>query len=203
MPKTEPTDEERIELLDRLDTETRTLVDSGAITVWKGRNGKPVLRDGKTGQMLPGTALHENTKHGEGEKASKVSAWKRTNAYRELMERYYTDEKFGEMLEAGLEAAIGNAVRKEVTCPECAHGFTETMYRRPDATIFFKTMEQLMGRAEETRQINVNTEHLYRLLDERTDVREIQVFTVTPEEEEERRLLLDAEEEGLIVSDSG
>lgn len=190
---------EKAEIMETLDSDTRALVDAGLVKLWRGRGGKPVLRDAK-GKILPGSGLHLNEKHGNTEAATSMS-WKRTNAYRSLIEKYFTEDKFDEMMEAGFEAAVGHPVTKEATCGECGATQQIEMYRKPDSTIFFKVLEQLMGRAEETKQINVDSEHLHRLIDERVEVEEVETFSVRPEVADARRERIESEDAEYVIVD--
>ena len=193
------TELEKTEIMDTLDSDTRALVDAGLVKLWRGRNGKPVLRDAK-GKILPGSGLHLNENHGNTDNATAMS-WKRTNAYRSLIEKYFTEDKFDAMLEAGFEASIGHPISKEAVCHDCGATQQIEMYRKPDSTIFFKVLEQLMGRAEETKQINVDSEHLHRLIDERTDVTEVETFSVRPEVSEARRERIESEDAEYVIVD--
>lgn len=187
------------DVLQYLTEEDAAAVVAGELTAWPGKDPKhPVLRyaagnkaGGHPGALAPHSGHNPEGRHGDGAYAGKSSAWKRTNAYRQVLEDAIKAEGSAEewgswawVIKKGLEAIDGGPVMKMAHCT-CGNVFPVEMYRKPDPTIYFKTVEHILGRATETKDINVNAD-IYAVLDKREDPRLLRVFDV--DEEESKRL---------------
>lgn len=186
-------------LVDKLTPEHKTLVEKGVYTVHEGKD-YPVLRwagGSQFGQLAPGTGQPPGA--ADIGLVSQRTAYKRTTAYRELLEKYLPadldDTKRGSLgwiLSQGLTALEGGDVTKDVTCPSCQHQFKAKMWKRPDSNALKILTEALIGRADVQKDLNINSEHVYRIIDERRDMRDLVVFDVSPSERTEREAV-DAE----------
>lgn len=175
------------------------MVEKGFYSVHEGQD-YPVLRwaaGPRIGQLAPGTGLLPN--HNDIAQISKDTGVKRTTQYRELLQKYLPadldDTKKGSLgwiLKQGLTALEGGDKNIDVVCPECDHKFQVVAWKRPDSNALKILLEALVGRADVTKDLNINTESIYRIIDERRDKRDIVVYEVDPQERE-RREAVDAE----------
>lgn len=195
---TETNTEVTLSLMDRLTDEHRALVDAHIYSVHPSKEGSyPVLRwaaGPNLGQLAPGTGQAVGVP--DGAAVGKATGWKNSKPYRQLLEKYISadlDEKkrgsLGWLLSQGMVAVEGGDVTKEVTCPECDHKFSTTMWKKPDANALKLLLEAVIGRADVTKDLNVNSEHIYRIIDERKDMRDLVVYEVSPAEREEREAI--------------
>lgn len=170
---------------------------------------------------------HDNhIKHGRYATANnpailgKTSAYKRKRAYREMKEIYIGSEpgehrdqiiSLKEIIDALWDAANGSP--QEVDCPHPElhtgrdiAGLRHVIAFKKDPNALFKLYENLVGRANETTDINVNQSHLVRLLHDTTPLQNITVIDMSPAEVYERRKLLEAADieytDGELVKDS-
>ena len=188
-----------LSLLEQLSEEHRALVEQGVYSAHPGKT-YPMLRwaaGPRFGQLAPGTGVAPNAI--DAPTMSRASAHKRTSAYRELLEKYLPadldDKKRGSLgwiLSQGLTALEGGDVVRAVQCPECNHEFSATMWKKPDTNALKVLMEALIGRPDVTKDLNINSEHIYRMIDERRDARDLIVYDVSPTERAEREVV-DAE----------
>ncbi len=189
------------EQLEKLSEEHRALVAAEVYNAFDGQD-YPVLRwaHGKDrGRLAPGTGITPG--HNDIARIGADTSIRRTTEYRALLERKITPDvtsgergSLGWLLDQGFNAAEGGDVRREMTCPECGHDWTETIWKRPDANAIIKMLEMVVGRAPEQKDINIRAESIYKLIDGRENVKEITVHAVDPHEREER--LSDEPEEG-------
>lgn len=137
------------------------------------RKGQPVIGSGSPPQ---------------GEKTAEMnrkSAWKRTAAYRELLDRYWAPEL--EWLFEQAKAMIeGGPVNVKAVCPECEHRFNVEAYRKGDAQALKVVWESIIGRASERKEVDVNIRALMAQIDERSPLSTIEVIEVSPEEVAQR-----------------
>lgn len=183
------TQEITLSLIDQLNDHDRDAVERGIYTVHPGAN-YPVLRYAagpNLGAYAPGTGIPVN--HNDMKEISRRTAYKRTSEYQELMRKYLPadldDEKKGTLgwiLKQGMEAIEGSNISKTVACNQCGHEQRVSMYRRPDGNVLIKVLELLVGRAAEQKDININSESMYRLIDERRDLKDLTVYEVSPTE---------------------
>lgn len=190
------TQEVAVSLTDLLTDEHRALVERGIYTIHPGA-AYPVLRwaaGPNLGAYAPGSGIPVN--HNDIGQIGRQTAYKRTAEYQELMRKYLPadldDTKKGTLgwiLKQGMEAIEGATVSKKVTCNQCGHEQNVGMYRRPDGNVLVKIVELLVGRAAEQRDVNINSEAMYHIIDERRAMRDLVVYEVSPTEREEREVL--------------
>ena len=181
--------------------EHRALVESGQYNAFEGQK-YPVLRwatGSKKGKLAPGTGLTPG--HNDAAQVGKSTSYRRTAEYRALLERLIPPDEDANkrgtlawLVAQGFNAAEGGDVKREMTCPECEHSWTEKIWKRPDANAITKMLEMVIGRAPEQKDINLRAEHIYKMIDGRENLKEITVHSVDPHEREKR--LLDEPEEG-------
>jgi hypothetical protein len=186
-----PTDED----LDLLTDDLRAGVEAGELTLqhpdtWYSPLRPVVKRDGK---MVKGSGKIKGSK--DAAVASRETGYKRTKGYQETLEALLPAERadspsavssLRELVEAFWQAVKGSP--QKVSCPEC--GVTSVYAFKQDPHAIMKMIERLTGRAKETQDINIHSESIVALLNERTNMRELQVITIDPEEERRRRELL-------------
>lgn len=119
---------------------------------------------------------------------SKANAWKRTGAYRELLDHHWKP-KLEWMFEQAENMIKGGAVFVDAVCPECSHEFKVEAYKKGDAQALKVVWESLIGRATERKEVDVNIRALMAQLDERVAITDIEVIDVTPEQVSERMAL--------------
>lgn len=146
------------------------------------------------GRIAPGSGVVVN--QADPAINGRKGAWKNTDEYQALLRKVIPAEEdpnkrgtFAWLVTQGLNAAEGGDVKMAFTCPECEHDFTQVVWKRPDANAIIKLMEMVHGRAVEQKDINIRAEAIYRLLDEREDLKQLKVYEVDPHEKAERREL--------------
>lgn len=193
-----PTEED----LSLLTDELRDEVERGVITMlapdkWYDPN-KPVLR--KNGKVTAGTGRIKGAKNIAV--ASKETAFKRRKPYTQALEDYFpVDEadspnaiaSFRDLLDAFWKATQGSP--QKIHCPECGYDGIYAFKIDPHAVM--KMVERLAGRAKETQEVNIRSEHMLAVLN--SPVESIQVIAIDPEEERRRRkMLADPDGSGVI-----
>lgn len=127
---------------------------------------------------------------------SKLTAYKRKKGYREMQNMYIGAEpgehekqiiSLKEIIEALWDAANGSPQR--VTCKHC--GRDEIVAFKKDPNALFKLYENLVGKATETTEINVNQNTLVQLLSDQRPVSELTVIELPPDQAYERKKLLE------------
>lgn len=192
-------------LLDKLNDQDRDLVDRGVLIAYEGKD-YPVLKWGvgpRTGQLAPGTGVAPATPSAEN---GRRGSMRQTNEYKELIKRYLPADiesgargSLGWILDQALTAMEGGMVIREFTCSECGEGNSVEVWRKPDVNAIKLITETLVGRAAEQKDININSEQIYRLIDERSEVKDLTVFTVDPSERDARNEAAKAWIEGELV----
>lgn len=136
---------------------------------------------------------------------SKQFAYKRKKGYKEMQAKYIGAEpgedqlqitSLKEIIETLMDAANGSP--QEIDCP---HPEQHRDYRdgpikhvvafKKDANTLFKLYENLVGRATETTDINVNQTTLVKLLQDTTRVNELTVIELPPNEAYEKQKLIE------------
>lgn len=188
------------ELLDSMpEGEAKDLVRNGTYYIASpGRVvGKPVLRwadgplKGKPGKgtgTIPG-AIERATE------ASKEVSFKRTRAYRELLEQRYDAEKV-EWLFTSVESMVeGETVMVDAYCPcGCDHKFRVEAYKKGNPLAAKLIWEAILGRAGEKKEVDINIRSLIARLDSRQSTGELEIVDVSPLEVAERMALAAARE---------
>ena len=151
---------------------------------------RPVVKRG--GKLVKGSGKIKGSK--DAAVASRETAYKRTKGYQEVLETLLPPERedsptavssLRELVAAFWEAVTGSP--QKLQCPECG---AHSMYAfKQDPHAIMKMIEKLAGRAKETQDINIHSETMIALLNERSNVRELKVITIDPEEERRRKEL--------------
>jgi hypothetical protein len=178
-----------------LSPELRERVESGELyirepKIWK-HDDKPVLitRDYKmvkgSGQMV-----------GAVDKGNPALPYQARAGYRRLMEdllpaNTVRDNKhaimsFKELVEHLIDACLGTP--QVVRCTNCGDKF-QTAFKK-DAATLYKVFENLNGKAKETQEINLSSQHLAVVLNERTPVENVQVRVLEQSEIDERKKMV-------------
>lgn len=186
-------------LLNQLTDEHRQLVETGVYNVFPGKD-YPVLRWATgplVGKLATGTGITPN--HNDSAAVGRASAFKQTAEYKTLLTRYLPadldDTKRGSLgwiLKNALNGLEGGDMMIDVECPHCGEEFRHKAWKKPDPQMAKLLVEALIGKAGETKDVNINSENIYRLMDERRDLRSLQVFEIDPHEREKREAI-DAE----------
>ena len=200
------------EILDLIPEKFRPGVLSGQLLVqpqsmWY--NSSPVIIDATTKRLKSG---RYNTANDLGV-ISKQYAFKRTKGYREIRDMLIPATKdenknaivsLQEIVENLWQACLGSPQKVKIPCPhpdECPEGGVDHVVAyafKKDPGALFKFYENIVGRATETAEINVNNQSLVQMFSDPTPVTDIQVIDVTPTEMYERKQLL----EGKVIDES-
>lgn len=150
---------------------------------------KPVVVDASTGRIVKGSGRPPNANNPAV--VGKVAAAKRTRAYNEALQAFVPVDRDGspeaivslqELMEAAARVATGKSVA--VTCPECKTEFGASV--GVDSKVLTFLLERLLGRATETKDINIRSEQLVAMLHDFTPSKTREVIALTPEERAER-----------------
>lgn len=177
------------DLLELLTPELREKVEAGEYVIrGPGQNDKPVVVD-TSGRIVKGSGRPLNANNPAV--VGKVSAAKRTRTYNEALQHFVPVDRNGtpeaivsleEILQAAARVATGKPIA--VTCPECEKDFMAPI--GVDSKVLVWLGERLLGRATETKELNLRGEHLVRVLQDQTPIREIEVVALDPKERAER-----------------
>lgn len=168
---------------------------------------KPVIVDSATNHIRYGRYATANNPALLG----KLSAYKRKKSYREMQQIYIGSEpgehekqiiSLKEIIDALWDAANGSPQEVDCPHPELHTGrdiasLKHVIAFKKDPNALFKLYENLVGKATETTDINVNQSHLVKLLSDPTPMRDITVISMSPQEVYERKKLI----EGTIDSE--
>ena len=183
--------------LELLTPELREKVESGEFQIIEPRfwlqEHKPVVKTLR-GRLVKGSGRMMGVK--AAEEASRESAPRRRKGYRYLTEEFIPPSdlrdspnaiiSFKELIESLIDACNGSP--QQVRCKSCGDEFQHAF--KKDAGVLYKLFENLNGKAKETQEINVSSQHMSMVLNERTPVREIQVRTLDPLEIETRKKMV-------------
>lgn len=172
--------------------ELRPRVEAGELELLPGqRPDKPVIREVATGRLVAGSGRYP--KANDAGAVSKATAYKRKTSYRQGLELLVPLEgtgvgSFSWLLEQAIDEAKGYDYH--IDCPSC--GETVEVIKKRNAMYLFKFIELLAGKARETQDLNIKSESLIAVLDQRVPVTEITVHTIDPETSRTRRELIEA-----------
>lgn len=141
---------------------------------------------------------------------SRQTAYKRKKGYQEMQHVYIGAEpgehekqiiSLKEIIDALWDAANGSPQYIDCPHPELHTGrdiasLKHAVAFKKDPNALFKLYENLVGKATETSEINVNQTSLVKLLQDRTPLTEVTVIDMTPTQVYERRKLLEEEVAG-------
>lgn len=128
----------------------------------------------------------------------KVSAAKRSRPYTEALQAFMPADRDGhpdaiislqEMIELAAKAARGLPVA--IDCPKCDHHFERNL--KPDTKLLAFLIERIGGKATETKDINLRGDHLVRVLQDQTPLRDINVIALDPKERADRARIIEAD----------
>jgi hypothetical protein len=201
----DPTDPLFNEYFALLKKKSKDLVTNNEVVMFEGRDG-PVLRwaSGNTmgkraGALAPGTHLQLNLGHGSIGTVQQKGNYKRTNAYKALMEYLIpaTDdpEVYGGLswlLHEGFKQVEGGDVYVDAVCPTDGTRFKVRAYKKGDSKALQTILEQVLERPAQRQEINVQGGLFHQHINEPLKESTIEVYTISPDEQrerEERRLL--------------
>lgn len=160
--------------------------------------GKPVVIDSVTGQWVEGSGRPANAN--DSAVIGKTHGFKHSKTYQDTLERLVPAMKAdGEYAVTSLEELLVAARRvttdttQTVTrvheCTECGHEdtLTFTVEGKPDAKVLTFLIERLVGAANKTQDVNVRSEELLKIVEDKTIVHRIEVVTLTPKELADRK----------------
>ncbi len=182
------------DLISLLPPDLKEKVEEGTYSVYPGQNPeKPVVLDEK-GRLVKGSGRWPNAN--DPAWTGKVSGYKKSKSYREALETLVplegdeqTRGSFAWWIEQGMQAAEGSPQRIE--CP-CGCEYKGIYAFKKDAQMIFKIIELLHGKAREAMDINVKSEQLVAILNERVPMNTIEVHTIDPADVERRTDMLKA-----------
>ena len=201
----DPADPLFSEYFGMLNKKSKDLVTNKEVIMYVGRDG-PVLRWGADntlkkhpGALAPGTHLQLNPNHGNvGGHAAKGN-YKRTNAYKALMEYLIpaTDdpEVYGGLswlLHEGFKQVEGGDVYVDAICPQDGYRFKVKAFKKGDSKALATLLEQVLERPAQRQEVNIQGNLYHQHINEPLNENTIEVYTISPEEQrerEERRLL--------------
>ena len=170
------------ELLELLNPELREKVEKEGWSCYEGQNpAKPVVLD-EYGRIAKGSGRWPNAN--DPGLMGKLTGYKKSETYRQALETLVPmdgDENrrgsFAWWLQQGMEAAEGSPQR--VQCNAC--GKPQVVAFKKDGNLIFKIVELLSGKAKETQDINLKSQQLIAVLNERTPLDKVHVFTIDEE----------------------
>lgn len=183
----------------------KALVQAGDVVMWEGRDGQAVLRyapgnslDKKSGSLVAGTSLMTNPNQGNVGKLGRKGDYKRTNAYKDLMQ-YISPATIdpevygglGWLIEQGNKMVEGGDVQYRVNCPNCKWQFWATAHKKGDAKALATMLDHVVGPPVRQVEVEGQIEVLHEALREVEDSRVIEVRVVDDEERERRKKELD------------
>lgn len=163
---------------------------------------KPVIVDADTKRLKHGRYATAN----DPALISKQSAYKRKRGYKEMQSIYIGAEpgetleqitSLKEIIENLLDAANGSPQEVKVECPHpdiCPYGggkHVTTFAFKKDANAIFKLYENIVGKAAETSDVNINANHLVSLFNDRSLASDLVVIDLPPDQAYERKMLLE------------
>jgi hypothetical protein len=160
---------EREALIEAAPDDLQDAIREGRLEVLPGQKGKPVVRDAQTKRIVKGSGrpLRANDPASVGSKA----AVRRSNSYREAVEQMISlipggegKKTFEDLFDVLWDAIEGSPQTLE--CKSC--GEKNVYYMKKDAATAFKLYENLVGKARETKDINVEGTQLTQILERRT-----------------------------------
>ena len=160
--------------------------------------GKPVVIDSATGKWVEGSGRPANAN--DPAVIGKEHGFKHSRLYQETLERLVPAMKGdGEYAVTSLEELLVAArrvttdttqtVSRAHECSECGHEdlVTVTVEGKPDAKVLTFLIERLVGAANKTQDVNLRSEELLRIVEDKRVVHSIEVVTLTPQDMADRK----------------
>ena len=210
---------EQHELLESMvDRDAREKVEAGEYYIASHGEveGYPVLRwaiGPSRGRLAPGTGRTPGS--GADDRLAEINkrtGYRRSKPFREMMNRYAGTDNESHMLDPEMRGSAawlmerafdlieGGWIRKNVnvTCEHCGSvsNVSVEMYKKGDSRAWQSLIEQLAGKATETKEIDVNIRNIMEQLNAGIDVREIEVIDVTPDDIARRRAMVEGALDG-------
>ena len=185
-----------------LTDELRLKVESGEAMIahpstWEYAE-RPVVRNCFTKSLVKGSGKIKGSKNAAV--ASKETGFTRRRGYRALSEEYLPEDlkdspnailSFRELTERLIDACNGSP--QKVKCQHEGCGEYHLVAFKKDANVLFKLWENRVGRATETADINVNSQSLAIVLNERLPITSLEVHTIDPGEQFRRKELIEGQ----------
>lgn len=170
-------------------------------TMWYSQD-KPVVVEAKNNHIKHGRYITANNPG----VISQQTAYKRKRSYREMQQVYIGTEpgehekqiiSLKEVIDALWDAANGSpqlvrCPHPELHPPGSKVPLEHVVAFKKDPNALFKLYENLVGKATETTDINVNQTALVRLLQDTTPLSNLVVIDLPPDQVYEKRRLLEA-----------
>ena len=178
-------------LLAQVSPDIRARVEAGELELLVGqRPDKPVIREVATGRLITGSGRYPRAI--DAAQLGRDTAYKHSKSYREGLEKLVPLEgtgvgSFTWLLEQAIDEAKG--FDYHIECQAC--GADVQVVKRRNAMYLFKFIELLAGKARETQDLNIKSESLIAVLNQRENIRDITVHTIDPATANERRQLIE------------
>lgn len=168
---------------------------------------KPVVVNARTNHIQHGRYITANNPA----VVSRQSAYKRKKGYKEMQQVFIGTEpgehekqiiSLKEVVEALWDAANGSpqmikCPHPELHPPGSRVPLEHVVAFKKDPNALFKLYENLVGKATETSEINVNQSTLVRMLQDTTPVNDLVIIELPPDQAyEKRKLLEEADDHG-------
>ncbi|MCR4341823.1 MAG: hypothetical protein NUW01_18260 [Gemmatimonadaceae bacterium] len=156
--------------------------------------GKPVVVDASTGRWVEGSGRPANAN--DPAALGKQTAFKHSRVYQETLERLvpamrtegeYAVTSLEELLMAARRVTTDTTRKIEHECSECGHSDTLVVEGRPDAKVLTFLIERLVGAANKTTEVNLRSEELLRIVEDKRILVGLEVVGLTPEMLAERK----------------
>ena len=193
------------EIIDLVPDRLRAGVLDGTLAVkpremWYDQD-KPVVVNARTNHIQHGRYITANNPA----VVSRQSAYKRKKGYKEMQQVFIGTEpgehekqiiSLKEVVEALWDAANGSpqmikCPHPELHPPGSRVPLEHVVAFKKDPNALFKLYENLVGKATETSEINVNQSTLVRMLQDTTPVNDLVIIELPPDQAYEKRKLLE------------
>lgn len=162
------------------------------------RPGKPVVIDSATGKWVEGSGRPEGAN--DPAQIGREHGFKHSRLYQDTLERLvpamkgdseYAVSSLEELLVAARRVTTDTTqtVTREHECSECGHAdfVTVTVEGKPDAKVLTFLIERLVGAANKTQDVNLRSEELLRIVEDKRVIHSIEVVTLTPQDMADRK----------------
>ena len=180
------------ELAQSLTPALRELFDTNQVYISEGRDPrKPIVRwssGAQKGTFVVGTGVAAGVPSAENGRRGAV---KQSSEYRDLLEKYVTPDKFQWLLDQLFRAMEGGPVFQD--CPAC--DTPVEMYRKADTTASLAILSQMIGKATEHKEINIEMQSLHMEIEAKVDPGTLRVNRLDPSSVLARRAAYEALED--------
>lgn len=189
------------EYFNQLTKKHRDLLIDGEINMYEGRGG-PMLRwatentkKKQPGALVPGTALAVNPNHGNVAQHGAKGNYKRTNAYKELIQYLIpaTEDtdiygSLGWLLNEGFKQVEGGDVYVDAVCPTDGTHFKVKAYKKGSDRALQTLLEQVLDKPAQRNEVDIRGGVFHEYINQPLESDSIEVYTINPEEAREREI---------------